>query len=961
MTHNDLEKLVLRHVNRPSYRPAKPRVIARQMRLPKEQHADLKHTIKKLVRTGHLSFGPKHLVHGAKQRPRDEVVGTFRRHAAGYGFVRPEGVDRTQGRDQDIFIPARKTRDAASGDVVRVRARERTSAEGGRRMSGEILQILKRGTTQFVGTYFEEHEKAYVQIDGTEFPLPVLVGDPGAKNARPGDKVVIEMIRYPSAHRPGEGVIVEVLGPRGRPGVDTLTVIREFDLPEEFPEGVLENARRQADLFEQAEEAVPDDRVDLTALTIITIDPADARDFDDAISLEVLENGHLRLGVHIADVSHFVRPKTPLDREARDRATSIYLPDRVIPMLPEVISNHLASLQPDRVRYAKTAFIEYTPEGIRVGLELASSAIRSKRRFAYEEVDQFLVNREVWKDQLTPEVFQLLERMHTLAMTLRRRRFEQGALEMDLPEIKIVLDENGQVIGARRVVHTESHQVIEEFMLAANQAVAERLKETHLPFLRRVHEPPDPRKLQQLTEFVRELGIECESLESRFEIQRVLRLVRGTPLEYAVNYAVLRAMQKAVYSPRDLGHYALAMRDYCHFTSPIRRYPDLTIHRLIESLLKDKPHGPSLEDLVLLGDHCSEREQRAESAERELIKLKLLHFMEAKIGETFDVIVTGVEDFGLFGQGIDLPAEGFIPLEELPDDRYEYDRTTHTLTGRRHGNTFRLGDALQTRIVHVDLDRREMDLAFVSKLDHRTLLARRSMATSLPSMGSTQSEEPSPAGKPVPTPGVATDDHPVSDRRRTRARKTTPRKTGSHKTSKRGGGQRATRSRKGERKAQGGGTSSAGLGKRPAAQPATEKKPAAKSTTKRATTSRKKGSKQATTKLATKRPAKKQSLPKKTSTKQTIAKKTTKKQPAAKRTTTKQTKKKQPDKGAADAKRRPTDATTRKTVTVKKKTGKRTTTKQTKPRSTSAADNSSGRKKNSGQRGRRGSGRRGSR
>jgi ribonuclease R len=631
---------------------------------------------------------------------------------AGYGFVRPEGAAKSAGRSEDVFIPAARTTDAANGDLVRVRIRRR-GGDGPARTSGEIVEIVQRGTTQFVGTYQERDDVGLVRIDGTDFPHAVVVGDPGAKNARPGDKVVLELIRYPSATREGEGVITEVLGQRGEPGVDTLTVLREFALPERFPEEVLEAAREEANRFEAA---IGAGRTDLTDLVVITIDPVDARDFDDAISLERLEHGHWRLGVHIADVSHFVRPKSPLDREARDRATSVYLPDRVIPMLPEVISNHLASLQPDQVRYTKTAFIEYTADGARVATDFCTSAIRSRRRFSYEEVDELLADRAAWRIKVGSEVYRLVDDMHRLAMILRERRLARGSIELTLPEIKIDLDRDGRVCGAHRVEYTESHQVIEEFMLAANEAVAERLRDEDLLFLRRIHESPDPMKLERLTEFVRELGIDCESLESRFETKRILHLVEKTPIEAAVNYAVLRSLQKAVYGPQDVGHYALATDDYCHFTSPIRRYPDLTIHRLMDAIFRGKKPASQLDQLANLGDHCSQREQRAEAAERELIKLKLLHFLEDKVGQPLDVVITGVEEFGLFAQGIQLPAEGLIHISDLADDYYQYDPQTHALIGRRDDHTYRLGDLLRVEIAAVDLDRRELDFVIRERL-----------------------------------------------------------------------------------------------------------------------------------------------------------------------------------------------------------------------------------------------------
>jgi ribonuclease R len=575
-----------------------------------------------------------------------------------------------------------------------------------------VAEILERETHQFVGVYSEETGCGRVQVDGKVFAQPIDVGDPGAKNAAPGDKVVIEMVRFPSHMHDGEAVIVEVLGARGEPGVDTLSIMREFALPEDFSEEVLESAREQTAKFD---ESISGKRRDFTDTTVITIDPIDARDFDDAIALERLENGHWRLSVHIADVSHFVPLGSPLDQEARERSTSVYLPDRVIPMLPEVISNHLASLQPGRVRYTKTAVIEFTEDGARVGAEFHSGAIRSVRRFTYEEVDAYLADRKGWKRHLTPEVHALLGRMHELAMVLRRRRLESGAIELNLRGVKIDLDQRGEIVGAHLEQNTESHQMIEEFMLAANEAVASHLTEQEIPFLRRIHPPPDPRKLRMLTEFVKELGIPCESLESRHEIKRVIAAVAGRPEEHAVNFATLRSMSKAIYSPEEEWHYALHSQHYCHFTSPIRRYPDLTVHRLLDALIAGRRPASEFDQLVLLGEHCSEREQRAEQAERELTRVKLLTYLSKRVGEQMDAVITGVEKFGLFAQGVDLPAEGLIHISAMQDDRYRYDSRSHSLVGYRAGNAFRLGDVIRVEVARVDIDRRELDFRLVKR------------------------------------------------------------------------------------------------------------------------------------------------------------------------------------------------------------------------------------------------------
>lgn len=772
---SDLRDAILRHVSQPGYKPVKPKVIAKRLGLEPDEAAAVRKEVKRLIKEKVLKWGPSHQVmttspppsqdgaegsstaaesrpksdtrtpplddesdRGGKPRKGQHIVGVYRSTNKGYGFLRPEGTPASTGRDADIFIPAKYAGDAANGDTVRIRL----GAMGRKgKPEGRVIDVVERATNKFVGAYFEQGGMGLVEVDGAVFAHPVHVGDPGAKGVQADDKVVIEMVRFPSHVRDGEGVIIEVLGARGEPGVDTLSVIHEYNLPGPFAEDALEFAREEAERFDDAlgrlergDAQEEFQRQDLSAETVITIDPATARDFDDAISLERLDNGHWLLGVHIADVSHFVQPKTPLDREARDRATSVYLPDRVIPMLPEIISNNLASLQPDRVRFAITARIEFAEDGLRIGADVFKSAIKSCRRFTYEEVDSYLwakglvdvparqkkagvksTGRPPEELKLTPQVDGLLERMFTLAMKLRERRFRRGALELSMPEVEIDLDKQGRVSGAHVEVNTESHQIIEEFMLAANEAVAEKLRDEDLLFLRRVHGAPDPRKLRSLTNFVKELGFNVESLESRFALQKLLGEVEGDPRQHAVNFAVLRSMQRAVYSPEDEGHYALASDCYCHFTSPIRRYPDLTVHRLIEDLAAGRKPQQELNAMFLLGDHCSEREQRATDAERELNKLKLLNFLVDKIGMEMDGVVTGVESFGLFVTGSELPAEGFIHISGLTDDYYKFDRAGHVIHGFRSGNSFRLGDPVRVAVAAVDVDRRELDFRLLGR------------------------------------------------------------------------------------------------------------------------------------------------------------------------------------------------------------------------------------------------------
>ena len=729
---NDLEQRILQIVNAKNYRPVKPRVIAKKLGFDRDDVAEVRRAVKRLVRRGELLYGANHFVQpiGEQQRGSSsgsqKLVGTFSRTQRGFGFVRPKAlptkakVEGDETAPQDVYIPAKRAMDAATGDLVVVKLARRRRDET--RLRGEIVEILERQTHQFVGTYQVRGGSAYVQIDGTMFAQPIYVGDPGAKGAQPDDKVVVEMMRFPSPVHEGEGVITEVLGPRGQPGVDTLSIIREFDLPDRFAEDAMEEAR---DVAAQFDEENRENRLDLTGETIITIDPVDARDFDDAISLVRLENGHWRLGVHIADVAHFVRPRTAIDREAYERATSVYLPDRVLPMLPEVISNGLASLQPGKVRYTKTAFMDFTPEGVRTAMEFHNSAIKSTKRLTYEQVDEFLADPAAKRKEFGGEVTDLLGRMHELAMTLRRRRVQHGALEIVMPELKVDLDADGRVSGAHIVENTVSHQIIEEFMLAANGAVAEFLDEKELFFLRRIHSAPSPMKLRALSEFIRSLGIEAGGLQSRFELQELLDSAAGRPERHAIHFAVLRSLQRAIYGPEEEGHYALAAEYYCHFTSPIRRYPDLTVHRLLNAILTGKRPRNDFDQMVVVGQHCSQRERRAEEAERDLTKLKLLSYLSTRIGDEMDALVTGVETFGMFVQGIELPAEGLVRADTLADDFYTFDRAGHCLTGRRAGKTYRLGDLLRVVVVRVDLERRELDFRIVEGAPSRARSKRR--------------------------------------------------------------------------------------------------------------------------------------------------------------------------------------------------------------------------------------------
>ncbi|QDV88060.1 ribonuclease R [Planctomycetes bacterium TBK1r] len=704
----ELADRVMRLVVSPEYRPSKPKQIAATLNLDADDYRELRRTIKQLVLEGRLIYASNHLIisTGAIGGPLDRIRGVFRMAAGGqFGFVRP-GDSGDGAVSEDLFIPPGQTGGAFEGDLVEVKVRP--SRRGG--SEGSVSRIIERSRRQFTGTFNMVDGRPAVYLDGTPHDAPVFIGDIQGLPIEKDDKVFVEVVTFPGENgKGGEAVLLERLGSSTNPGIDTLTIMRQYGLPDEFPEAVIDEARKRADEFD--EDNPPADRLDLTGQLTLTIDPYDARDFDDAISLVREDEGRWRLWVHIADVGYFIHPGGKLDQEARQRATSVYLPDRVIPMVPEIISNHLASLQPEKVRLAKSVEIEMTDDGTVIHSEVHNSVIRSDMRLHYRLVDQFLEAPDKYREKWGDAICDMLRDMHSLAMMIRKRRFKRGAISMDMPEVKLELDRSGKVKGAYRTENTESHQLIEEFMLAANQAVATWLDDAGLKFLHRIHPPPERRKLRQLSHFVRDLRLGIDSVESRFEIQNVLDRVAGTPLEDAVNFAVLKSMNKAVYGPQTDGHFALDMQHYCHFTSPIRRYPDLTVHRLIDRLhAGEKTPDESVGALLQLGHHCSDMERNAAQAERELTELKLLHYLKKHLGDTMTAVISRVFADGFLARCIKLPVDGYVSVDQLPSDQYRFERRGQMLVGFKAHHRYRLGDQLTVKISRVDLIQRELFL-----------------------------------------------------------------------------------------------------------------------------------------------------------------------------------------------------------------------------------------------------------
>ncbi len=742
LRYAETREAILKWIARPQYVPTKMLVVAQQIGILKEDFKEFQKLVRNMHKEGLLRFGAGHVIWPTLDAEENErrVAGYFKRMPDGYGFVSEielnPNTENIKDDDQDIFIPPGKTLDAATGDFVSVlldddrpaprmrrgRPEEKTPVKT-RGRSGVIERVLERKTRSFVGTYLENREGSRVEVDGRIFSDPIRIPDAAGRSVKDGDKVVVEILTFPTVWREGEGVIVEVLGPRGDLKTDTTAVMRQFGLSDHFSDEVLAEARQQSRLFEKWEDEhrdlldktnggvsendqwTKDGRRNLLDLFTITIDPETARDFDDAISIELLDDGKMKLAVHIADVSHFVLPDSRLDREAFDRGNSVYLPDHVVPMLPEILSNGIASLQPNRLRFAKTVFMTYSPRGVCLDAEFCDSVICSNARLSYEQVDRFFEGN---RDELPDDVQNALNKFRFLAKLLRDRRTQKGKLDISLPEIRLILDRDGNVVDVKHEENTESHQMIEEFMVSANEAVAQELAAAGSNLMRRIHKAPSMEKFDALALFLEDLGIQMAQKADRFELQRILEQTRGTADEFAVHQAVLKAMTRAEYSPEAEGHYALASECYCHFTSPIRRYADLTIHRQLENFIMGLSPKRNFRKIYDEGKHLTYCEKNAEEAERELTRTKMIHFFAEKGDMDLDARIVGLTHSGFFVECLDYPISGLVSLHSLPEDRYRYDVRSQTLCGFQAKNQFRLGDRVRVHISDLNSNRREI-------------------------------------------------------------------------------------------------------------------------------------------------------------------------------------------------------------------------------------------------------------
>lgn len=707
MSSESFAERILRFVGAGDYEPREVHELAETMGIGADEVGDFHAACKALVKTGRVVLGAQNAL--TLPPPPSRLRGQFRANPRGFGFVIPD----ERNSHGDLFVPPGKTEGALTGDTVEARVLRRGKRDGKMVYEGCVVEIVQRGESRFVGELMRRVRRSYVIPDGNTLHVPIFVGDPGAKGAQTGDQVVVEVQEYPSEKREARGVIVKVLGPRGDPDVETLSIIEQHGLPGDFPAAVLRDARKAVGRFDP--EKLEVDREDLQKLTTLTIDPDDARDFDDAISVRPLESGLVELGVHIADVAHFVREGGVLDTEARWRSNSIYLPRAVIPMLPELLSNGVCSLQEREPRLTKSAFLTYDRKGNVKKVRFANTIIRSSKRLTYDQASAILGGR---KGRIPVKVVATLQAMEKLAKTIHRRRVRKGMLELDLPDIELVFDKDGRVVDVAAEDSSFPHKMIEMFMVEANEAVSRKLSEMKIAHLRRVHDTPRPAAALNLIRFIKMLGYELPENPDRFDYQALLKKVKGREGAFAVNLSVLRSMQAAEYAPVKLGHYALASDAYCHFTSPIRRYPDLLIHRALDRVIRreKKQRRPasqsmSVEELAEIGKLCTQNERRAEAAERELKLVLLLRLLEAKVGERFEGIVTGVANMGLFVQLRRYLIDGLLRFELLGDDWWEVDVRNGCVVGERSGRRFKMGDRLDVVVTGVSLPTRQVQLA----------------------------------------------------------------------------------------------------------------------------------------------------------------------------------------------------------------------------------------------------------
>ncbi len=707
--------------------PATARELLSVLRISRDDSVAFKRLLRHLVTDGDLVL-IKGKLYGLPDR-MDLVVGKLDGHASGIGFVAPERP--IEGLTRDIFVAAHNLQEALHGDRVVVRI-ERYREDG--RAEGKIVQVLERASSSIVGRFdIDSTGLAFVVPFDKRLTAEVQIPRGETLEAEAGQMVTVTITRWPTSTRGPAGRITEILGDINDPGVDTEIILRKHGIPKEHSPDAVAEATRIGGTVRESDMA---GRTDFRDRTVVTIDGETARDFDDAISIERLPNGHYWLGVHIADVSHYVRDGSALDADAYDRSTSVYFPERAIHMFPSELSTGLCSLNPHVDRLVQSCLMEVTAKGDVIRHEMHDGIIRSDARMTYTAVNAILTDGDPETVTKYKPLVPMFELMRDLFAILNGRRRRRGSVDFDLPEAQVVLDEDGfieNIIASERNI---AHRIIEEFMLLANETVAGHLESRLMPALYRIHEAPDPLKVMQFEEFVSAFGFSLGSTDGNVKpmhFQKLVDKIRGNPAERPIAFLMLRTMQKARYDPANVGHFGLAAESYTHFTSPIRRYPDLIVHRMLRELRHTKVSAERRaeleEDLPEVGRHTSEMERRAAEAEREILQWKKVRFMADKVGDVFDGYITGVAPFGMFVELVDHYVEGLVHVTTMADDYYRYRETQHALFGENSKKLYRLGDRVRVQIIKVDMERRQIDLGLEDVLEKVRQDERRRGAT----------------------------------------------------------------------------------------------------------------------------------------------------------------------------------------------------------------------------------------
>lgn len=681
------------------YVPMKIKEFAILLQVPKEERGELKKILDSLEAEGKIRVSKKgKYVKGEAK----SFVGTYQAHQRGFGFVTVEG------EEEDIFISEEDINGAFHGDNVEVVIK---ATPEGKRREGKIVKILSHGTTQLVGYFQRNKNFGFVIPDNAKFLQDVFVPLERSKGAVTGHKVVVELTSYGKAGKKPEGKVVEIIGHINEPGTDIMSIVKDFDLPVEFPEKVMHQAERVGDKIISADMA---GRMDIRAWDMVTIDGEDAKDLDDAISIRKDGENYL-LGVHIADVANYVQEKSALDREAYKRGTSVYLADRVIPMLPHTLSNGICSLNEGEDRLALSCIMTITPKGEVIDHKIAETVICVNRRMSYTSVKKILEDNDEQEIEKYKEFYPMFKFMEELAGILREKRKKRGSIDFDFPETKMILDENGKPLELKPYDRNVATKIIEDFMLIANETVAEDYFWQEIPFVYRTHETPDEEKIKKLAIFINNFGHSLHIANNAVrpkEVQKLLTKVEGTPEEMLISRLALRSMKQAKYTPENTGHFGLAAPYYCHFTSPIRRYPDLQIHRIIKENIRGRMNANRREHyegiLTEVAKHSSEMERRAEEAERETVKLKKAEYMESHIGETFVGVISSITKWGMYVE-LSNTIEGLVHVTNMYDDHYNYYEERYEMVGEHTNKVYKLGQTVKVRVLDVDKLQRTVD------------------------------------------------------------------------------------------------------------------------------------------------------------------------------------------------------------------------------------------------------------